>query len=217
MIRGARVRGLDVTTEAYPYDHGETYIESSLFDNRESEPDSYFAALLWPETGETLTRESFLRYRKIGGAVIFPTTTSELVRAAIADPLTMIASDGELIAGKGHPRAAATYARVLGQYVREEGAISLMDALRKMTLMPAQRLERRVPAMRDKGRLRVGADADIAVFDPAVVREAATYTQPTLHSVGFRYVLVNGTVVVKDGEVQKGVRAGKSVRAPIQQ
>jgi amidohydrolase family protein len=189
MIRGARARGLDVTTEAYPYDGGMSLIESSLYDNREKEPDSYFASLLWPSTGENLTRESFLRYRKTGGQVIRLTTTPELVRAAILDPLTMIASDG---GGKGHLRAAGTYARVLGQYVREEGALPLMDALRKMTLMPAQRLEKRVPAMRDKGRLRAGADADITVFDLATVRDASTYAEPALQSLGIRYVLVNG-------------------------
>ena len=91
-----------------------------------------------------------------------------------------------------------------------------MDALRKMTLMPAQRLERRVPLMRDKGRLRAGADADIAVFDPANVRDASTYAQPALPSLGMRYVLVNGLVVVKDGKLQAGVSAGREIRAPIE-
>jgi Amidohydrolase family len=216
MIRGARARGLDVTTEAYPYDHGMTGIQTPLFDNREQEPDSYFASLLWPATGENLTRESFIRYRKSGGGVILPVTTPEQMRVAILDPLTMIASDGFLYGGKGHPRTAGTYARILGQYVREEGALPLMDALRKMTLMPAQRLEKRVPAMRDKGRLRPGADADITVFDPATVRDQSTYTEPALPSLGIRYVLVNGIVLLKDGTVQTGVRAGREIRAPIE-
>jgi N-acyl-D-aspartate/D-glutamate deacylase len=215
MIRGARALGLDVTTEAHPYDHGGTPIESALFDHKEKEPGGYFASLLWTETGEHLTRESFLRYRKTGGRVILPTTTPELVRTAILDPLTMIASDGRLEQGKGHPRTAGTFARVLAQYVREEGALPLMDALRKMTLMPAQRLEKRVPAMRDKGRLRAGADADISVFDPATVRDASTYTEPALQSFGMRYVLVNGAVVVRDGRVQAGIAAGREIRAPI--
>jgi cytosine/adenosine deaminase-related metal-dependent hydrolase len=215
MIRGARARGLDVTTEAYPYDRGMTEIQSALYNNREKEADSFFASLLWPATGETLTRETFLRYRKTGGFVIRPATTPELVRAAIVDPLTMIASDGYLEGGKGHPRTAGTYARILGQYVREERAMPLMDALRKMTLMPAQRLEKRVPAMRDKGRLRAGADADITVFDPATVRDSSTYTQPALQSLGMRYVLVSGIVVVRDGKVQAGVAAGREVRAPV--
>jgi hypothetical protein len=194
-----------------------TGIQSALFDNKENEPDSYFASLLWPATGENLTRESFLRYRKTGGWVIRPATTPELVRAAILDPLTMIASDGILDGGKGHPRTAGTFARILAQYVREGSVLPLMDALRKMTLMPAQRLEKRVPAMRDKGRLRTGADADITVFDPATVRDASTYTQPALQSLGIRYVLVNGTVLVRDGKVQAGVAAGREIRAPIEQ
>ena len=139
MIRGARARGLDITTEAYPYDHGATQIQSALFDNKENKPDSYFASLLWTATGENLTRQSFLQYHKIGGGVIPPVTTPELVRAAILDPLTMIASDGRLKEGKGHPRTAGTFARVLAQYVREEAALPLMDAIRKMTLMPAQK------------------------------------------------------------------------------
>jgi N-acyl-D-aspartate/D-glutamate deacylase len=128
----------------------------------------------------------------------------------------MIASDGILEGGKGHPRTAGTYARILGQYVRDEGALPLMDALRKMTLMPAQRLEKRVPAMRDKGRLRAGGDADITVFDSTTVRDAATYTQPTLPSLGIRYVLVNGIVLVNEGKVEAGVTAGKEIRAPIE-
>jgi len=215
MIRGVRTRGLDVTTEAYPYDHGMTELHSALFDNKENSPESYFASLLWPETGEYLTRESFLRYRKTNGLVILPTTTPEMVRAAIADPLTMIASDGILIAGKGHPRTAGTYARVLGEYVRQEKVLSLMDALRKMTLMPAQRLEKHAPVFHDKGRIRVGADADITVFDPEKVIDKATYEQPMQYSEGIQFVFVNGTLAVKDGKIVNGVFPGRPVRAPI--
>ena len=215
MIRGARSRGLDVTTEAYPYDHGATRIETSLFDKMENQPDSYFASLLWPATGEHLTRESFLRYRKTGGAIIVPATTPEMVRAAIADPLTMIASDGRLVAGKGHPRTAGTYARVLGEFVRQEKALSLMDAVRKMTLMPAQRLEKRAPIFKDKGRIEVGTDADITVFDPAKVIDKATYEMPSQYSEGIQFVLVNGKLVVKEGRVVQGVLPGQPARAPI--
>jgi N-acyl-D-aspartate/D-glutamate deacylase len=215
MIRGVRTRGLDVTAEAYPYDHGMTELHSALFDNKEDAPDSYFASLLWPETGEHLTRESFLRYRKTNGLVILPATTPEMVRAAIADPLTMIASDGILIAGKGHPRTAGTFARVLGEYVRQEKALSLMDAVRKMTLMPAQRLEKHAPVFRDKGRIRVGADADITGFDPTKVLDKATYEQPMQYSEGIQFVFVNGTLVVKDGKLVDGVFPGRPARAPI--
>ena len=215
MIRGARARGLDVTAEAYPYDHGMTALQSALFDNKEDAPDSYFASLLWPDTGEHLTRDSFLRYRKTTGLVILPATTTEMVRAAIGDPLTIIASDGMLIAGKGHPRTAGTYARVLGEYVRQEKVLSLMDALRKMTLMPAQRLEKHAPIFRDKGRIRIGADADITVFDPDKVIDKATYEVPLQYSEGINFVFVNGTLVVKDGKLVEGVFPGRAARAPI--
>ena len=131
----------------------------------------------------------------------------EVVRMAIADPLTMIASDGILDHGKGHPRAAGTYARVLGRYVREEHALGLMEALRKMTVMPAERL-----AIPNKGRLATGADADITVFDPARVIDRATFENPAQYSEGIEYVLVNGSLVVKKGELVEGVNPGRAVR-----
>src|SRR6201988_5171978 len=110
----------------------------------------------------------------MGGMVAVFSMTEEIVTTAIKSPLTMIASDGILEKGKGHPRTAGTYARVLGNYVREKGTLTLSDALRKMTLMPAQRLERRVPLMKNKGRVRVGADADLAIFDPRQVIDKST-------------------------------------------
>ena len=155
--------------------------------------------LQWAATGERLTKESFERYRKQGGMVAVFSMTEEIVETALKHPLTMIASDGILQNGKGHPRTAGTYSRVLGRYVRERGALSLMDALRKMTLMPAQRLERRVPSMKNKGRIRVGADADLVVFDARSVIDKSTYDEPAKYAEGTRYVLVNGVIVVKDG------------------
>jgi N-acyl-D-aspartate/D-glutamate deacylase len=131
----------------------------------------------------------------------------EVVRQAIANPLTMIASDGILENGKGHPRAAGTYARVLGRYVRELHALTLMDALRKMTVMPADRL-----GIRAKGRLAVGADADLTIFDPQRVIDRATFENPAQYSEGIAYVLVNGTLVVKAGELVGGLTPGEPVR-----
>jgi len=215
MISEARVRGMDVTTESYPYTMGMTSIQSALFDGKENEADGYFASLLWPATGEHLTRESFARYRKSGGMVILPSNTQENVDAAIESPLTMIASDGHLHEGKGHPRTAGTYARVLGHYVREKRTLDLMTALRKMTLMPAQRLEKRAPMFKEKGRIRVGADADITVFDPERILDKATYEKPLQYSEGIQFVLVNGVAVVKDGKLVDGVFPGRAARAPI--
>jgi dihydroorotase len=89
-----------------------------------------------------------------------------------------------------------------------------MDAIRKMTLMPAQRLEARVPAMKRKGRLAVGADADITIFDAATVLDRSTYHEPSLPRVGIRHVIVNGVSVVANGQAVEGVAPGKAVRAP---
>jgi dihydroorotase len=90
-----------------------------------------------------------------------------------------------------------------------------MTALRKMTLMPAQRLERHAPVFRDKGRIRVGADADITVFDPDRIIDKATYEEPLRYSEGIQFVLVNGTPVVNDGKLVEGVFPGRAARAPI--
>ncbi len=217
MISEARSHGMDVTTEAYPYTMGMTSIQSAIFDHKENEPDSYFASLLWPATAEHLTRDLFLRYRKQGGMIILPSNTLENIDAAIESPLTMIASDGHLLNGKGHPRTAGTYARVLGHYVREEKALDLMTALKKMTLMPAERLQKRAPAFNEKGRIRVGADADITVFDPGTVIDRATYEKPLQYSEGIPFVLVGGVPVVKNGNLVAGVFPGHGVRAPASQ
>jgi N-acyl-D-aspartate/D-glutamate deacylase len=130
-----------------------------------------------------------------------------IVRLAMVDPIVMISSDGILENGKGHPRAAGTYARVLGRYVREQHAVSLMDALRKMSLMPAQRL-----GIQSKGRLQVGTDADIVLIDPERVIDRATYDNPAQYSEGIPYVLVGGVFVVRDGKLVTGVAPGRGVR-----
>jgi len=133
---------------------------------------------------------------------------------AIVSPLTMIASDGFIENGRGHPRTSGTYAKVLGKYVREEKALSLMDALRKMTIQPARRLEARVPMMTSKGRIKVGADADLTIFDPATVIDKATYEDAMIASAGIPFVVVNGQVVVDSGKVT-AARPGRGVRAPV--
>ena len=214
MISDARGKGRDVTTEAYPYDAGMTEIQSATIqDVYKTAPDERLAELEWARTGERLNRESFDRYTRTGGPVVVHTNTEPMVAAAVTSPLTIIASDAYWQNGTGHPRTTGTYARVLGGYVRETHALLLMHAIRKMTLMPAQRLEPRVPAMRQKGRLRVGADADITIFDPATVMDRSTYREPTLAPVGIQHVIVNGVSVVANGRAVEGVAPGKAVRA----
>ena len=88
-----------------------------------------------------------------------------------------------------------------------------MDAIRKASLMPAQRLEAMSPQMRQKGRIKSGADADLSVFDPNAVVDKATFENPRQYSEGFRYVLVGGTLVVRDGKLQAGIYPGQGIRA----
>lgn len=215
LIGEAQTRGLDVTTEAYPYNRGSTRIESALYDNWQQMSDAAIGQMIWVATGESLTRESFARFRQMGGSVIQAPGNMENVQRAINSPLTMIASDGsQMKDGKGHPRSTGTYSQVLGRYVREAGSLTLMDAIRKMTLMPAKRLEARVPEMRDRGRIRLTAYADIVVFDPARVIDRSTYQQQALAPDGIVHVLVNGTPVVAAGKIVEGITPGRALRAP---
>jgi N-acyl-D-aspartate/D-glutamate deacylase len=213
MIEGARQRGLDISTEAYPYTATQTLIESAIYDEGWQERlGMTYKDLQWVATGERLTEETFARYRKSGGSVIGHSIPEEIARLAIGHPLVMIASDGLLTEGKGHPRGAGTFARVLGRYAREQQALTLMDAIRKMSLLPAQRLEKAVPQMRTKGRIKIGADADLAVFDPAKVTDQATFENPAQFSSGISYVLVNGVLVVRAGKLMEGVKPGVAIR-----
>ena len=215
-IERARTHGLSITTECYPYTAGSTFIDSALFDDWENWPDERFQRFEWPSTGERLTRERFVQYRAQGGVVFIHPPDEEqqeaAVRTCIAHPLPMVASDGAWDGGQTHPRVAGTNSRVLGRYVREAGALTLIDALRKMSLDPADHLARRVPAMRRKGRVQVGADADLVVFDPEVVIDRATYREPLLPPVGIEVVLVAGIPVVRRGVVQEGVHPGQPIR-----
>ncbi|MBS0421734.1 MAG: amidohydrolase family protein [Proteobacteria bacterium] len=210
LIAGAKARGLDVTTEAYPYVAGMTVINSALFDSGWQEKFGVsYDALMLPETGERLTKSRFDELHaspKSQGVVIF-VNRQEVVDQVIANPLASIASDGE----RGHPRNAGTYCQILARYVRNLRTVTLIDAIRKMSLMPAQRLEKATAAARRKGRIQEGADADIVVFDPATVTDRSTYEHPNEHSTGMKYVLVNGIPVIDKGALVSGVYPGKAI------
>ncbi|HKW26698.1 MAG TPA: amidohydrolase family protein [Terriglobales bacterium] len=215
-IEGARQHGLDVTTECYPYTAAMTDLGSALFGPGWQQREGItYKDLQWVETGERLTQETFEKYRKQGGMVIIHSIPAEIAQLAVSSPLTMIASDGLILNGKGHPRGAGTYAHVLGYYVRQQHALSLMEALRKMTLMPAQRLQARAPMMQNKGRVKVGADADLTIFDPERVIDKATY-EKIAYSEGIEYVFVGGVPVVNAGKLAEGVTPGEAIRAPVQ-
>ncbi|MGB1778218.1 MAG: amidohydrolase family protein, partial [Longimicrobiales bacterium] len=146
LIRGAQEAGVDVTTEVYPYTAASTSLESAIFDEGWQERlQISYGDLQWQDTGERLTEETFRSYREEGGVVIIHMMRPEWIEMGLQASHVMVASDGMPYAPGAHPRGAGTFARFLGRYVRDEGALSLMDGLRKVTLMPAQRLETTSP------------------------------------------------------------------------
>ncbi len=212
MVASAQKQGLDITTEVYPYTAGSTSLESVIFDEGWQERFSIsYQDLQWIATGERLTEETFNKYRKQGGTVILHMMKPEWIEAGVRSPLTMIGSDGMPYAPGAHPRSAGTFSRVLGRYVREQKTLGLMAALRKMTIMPAQRVEGVAPAMHLKGRIQVGCDADITVFDPAEIIDTATFEDDLSYAQGVHHVLVNSTFVVKHGNSVSGVFPGRSI------
>lgn len=217
LIDGARARGIDVTTEAYPYTAGATFLQSAIFDPGFQERLGIsYKDILWAATGERLTAESFERYRKQGGLAVIFSIPESAADQAYRDPHVMVASDGGFLFQNGvpigHPRSAGTHARILGRFVRERNVISLMDGVRKMTLLPARRLERIDPEMKRKGRVQPGADADLVMFDPARVIDRATFEQPAQYTDGIVHVLVNGTFVVRGSSLVPGVAPGRPIR-----
>ena len=212
LIGGARRLGLDVTTEAYPYTAGSTSLHSSIFDEGwQDRLGIDYGDLQWEATGERLTRETFERYRRERGTVILHFMKEEWIETALGNNWVIVASDGMPYAPKAHPRTAGTYSRVLGRYVRERGTLDLMTALLKMTLLPADRVASMSEQMRRKGRIQVGADADIVVFDPETVIDTATFEGGLSFSEGIVHTMVNGVFVVRDGETVEGVAPGRAI------
>jgi N-acyl-D-aspartate/D-glutamate deacylase len=215
LIARAKTAGLDVTTECYPYTAGMTDISSGVFnDGWQAQLGIDYGDLMWAASGERLDRASFERHRREGGMVAVFSIPEPAIEAALRDPLVMIASDSIMKNGKGHPRSAGTSGHLLGFYVREKKLLSLMEALRKLTLLPAQRLERHAPLFKRKGRVQVGADADLTVFDAAAIQDRATWAEPTLPTQGIAYVLVGGTAVVERGTLHPSLTPGQGLRAP---
>jgi len=155
-----------------------------------------------PATGARLVIEAV---RRGGASGIYHAMSEEDVDGIMAHPQTMIGSDGRLVAlgdGHPHPRWYGTFPRVLGLYARERGVLTIEQAVRKMTAMPAERI-----GLRERGQVRSGWFADLVIFDPETVIDRATFQEPHQYPIGIEYVLVNGQVTVEDGEY-RDVRAG---------
>jgi dihydroorotase len=215
LLSRARVEGIDVTACAYPYAFWATYLDSARFDGGwQGRFRITYKDLQIGGTGERLDRESFSRYRKEGKLAIAYAIPEEDVLEAMKSPLVMIGSDGILTPGNNnHPRASGAFSRTIAVYVRELEALTLMQAIEKMTLMPARRLEARAPAFRRKGRIQAGADADIVVFDPMRVRDTSTVERPDAYAEGMDYVIVNGTIVKDPSGLRGGRAPGAALRA----
>tara|TARA_B100000809_G_scaffold245245_1_gene271988 strand:- start:272 stop:1753 length:1482 start_codon:yes stop_codon:yes gene_type:complete len=211
MVESAQNLGLDITTEVYPYTAASTSLESVIFDEGWKKTlNITYEDLQWEATGERLNSKTFYEYRKKGGVIIIHMMKPEWITKGVSHPITMIASDGMPYAPGAHPRTAGTFSRVLGKYVRKERAMDLMTALKKMTIMPARRLEGVSPMMRNKGRLQIGADADITIFNPKMIIDKADF-KGLKYSEGVEFVLVNGTLVVKDGKIVETTFPGRPI------
>ena len=240
MIKNAQKQGLKISTEAYPYGAGSTGIGAAMFRGENwRERIGGITAANFDVGGKRLTEEEFkdLQQNKPETETIihFLDTTKpedqETLDKSVLFPGGVIASDGGTWAlgekrvqkdvfpipenAWSHPRGAGTFSRFLRRYVRETNAVSLIEAIERMSFGPAKILQDSVPQMKKKGRIQVGADADIVVFDLATVADKATYAKPAQASVGFDYVIVNGVVLVEKGKLNTNVLPGKPIRNQI--
>lgn len=213
LVRKAQQQGLKITTELYPYTAGNTEISSAIFrEGWQERLGCSYKDLQWVETGERLNEQRFKELRKKGGSVIIHLLEEQWVDDAVTDSITMIASDGGDFTPLGHPRSSGTFCKILRKYVREEGRITLMDAIKKMSLMPAQVLETVVPEMKKRGRIQVGCKADLLLFDPEEIRDNATYEKGFAKSSGVQYLWVNGNLLISEAKLIPDVFPGKAIR-----
>lgn len=214
MVEDAKENGLDITSCFYPYDYWATYIDSARF--RPGWQDRFNITYEDLQIGATdirITEETFDKYRNQHLLVAaHGSMPEEELIMLLQNPDTMIGSDTIIEPDhNNHPRGAGAYSRVFGKYVREEKVLSMMEAIKKVSFFPAKRMESAAPSMKYKGRIEVGSDADITIFNPDTIIDKSTVQAPGTPSVGVEYVLVNGVVVKdKDGLINVP-RPGKPI------
>jgi N-acyl-D-aspartate/D-glutamate deacylase len=217
LIDSARAAGMDITACMYPYTYWGTYLNSARFDaGWQNRFHITYNDLQLGGSSERLTPESFAKYRKQGLLAVAYAIPDDDNRTCLRSSYVMIGSDAILEPGyNNHPRASGTCARTIAVYVRDQHVISLMDAVAKMTILPARRMEQVAPSMAHKGRIQVGADADIVVFDADRIRDRSTVQHPETVSEGIHYVIVSGSVALGPGGVRKHIRAGQPIRGSV--
>jgi dihydroorotase len=196
-LEKARRAGLNVTACTYPYDYWATYLASTRFnDGWQERFHITYSDLAIVGSGERLTASTFATYQAQNALCAAFAIPESDVRETLATDWIMLGSDAILEPGdKNHPRATGCFARAIGRYTRDRKVIPLMSALAKATILPARLVERGAPAMRRKGRLQLGSDADITVFDPRRLVDRSTIEAPGVESEGVEYVLVGGQIV----------------------
>ena len=206
-----RLNGLDITIDCYPYFAFSTRLGTPTYDP--GWLDRYhcdYGVLEFCEgkyKGQRATKETFDEMRRdFPQCITVCHVMKEAdVRLAFRHPAVMLGSDGLLNNGQGHPRASGSFPRFLAEFCRN-GDLSLYDAVNKMTAMPAARL-----GLAHKGRLNVGADADVTIFDFDKIQDNATFSAPVLPPVGIDYVLLGGEIAAKDCEIVKN-DCGRAIR-----
>jgi imidazolonepropionase-like amidohydrolase len=214
-LEAARAKGVHVTACTYPYDYWATYLASARFnDGWQERFHISYNDLAIVGTGERLTAATFKKYQAqnaLTAAYAIPETD---VREALRADWVMLGSDAILEPGnRNHPRSTGCFSRAIGRYTREFGVVRLVDALSKATILPARLLEAGVPAMRRKGRLQIGADADLTIFDPATLADRSTIVTPGVESIGVQYVLVGGQIVRDSAGNRRETRPGAPIRS----
>lgn len=219
LIEGAAARGVDVGFDFHVWTRNQTWLQSALFDEgwQERFGGAIYSDIYVADTQERLTEARFFELRAQPEALSVQTEfiPEEEMIMGLKSSLGIVSSDGGgLVDRRGHPRSTGTFARFLGRFVRELEIVDWMEGIRKITLLPAQRLESAIPGMGKKGRLQIGMDADVTVFDPATVQERASYADPAQMSAGISYVIVNGMLVLDDAEIVEGAEPGEWLRHP---
>lgn len=219
LIEGAAARGVDVGFDFHVWTRNQTWLQSALFDEgwEERFGGATYSDVYVADTQERLTEARFfeLRAEKEPLSVQTEFIPEEEMIMGLESPLGIVSSDGGgLVDGRGHPRSVGTFGRFLGRFVRELEVVDWMEGIKKITLLPAQRLEKAIPRMERKGRLQIGMDADVTVFDPTTIQERATYAEPAQMTAGISNVIVNGILVLDNGEIVEGAEPGQWLRHP---